>query len=322
MFKKLNFKTLLIVFGSLLVLVVILKVVQHNKGDRNFKAKFFDVDTAKVSTIIILPHSTKEEFKFVRNGKRWSMVKKDKTYNVDNNAVASILVELQNMKPDFVAAMDKSDWHQYQVTDSSATRVKVKQGAKTVADFFVGKASFKQYEQTSYIRLAGDDDVYAVNGLLAMTFNREANDFRDKTMVRIGSSAFVNKMEFSYPDSSFTLTKEKTGWSMNGVKADSAKVASYVNNIIWLNGADFVDDSVVSGNQIFSLKVEGNNFNPVELKAFIANAANQYVVTSSMNNEGRFSGVKGDLVKRVFVGLNHFKPTTKKEEKLKGRKGK
>lgn len=320
MFKKLNFKTLLIVFGCLLGLVVIVKVSQHSRGDRNFKARFFELDTAKISTISIVQHNNKDEFKFVRSGKTWNMVKKNKTFKLENNAVKYVIEELMNMKPDFVAAMEKSAWREYMVNDSMATHVTVEQAGKVVADFYVGKASFKQYSQTSYIRLADDDNVYAVNGMLAMTFNRQANDYRDKTMVRVDNPSALTRIAFNYPDSGFTLLKEKNGWTINGVKADSAKVAGYISSVSSLYGSDFADDAVVSGNPVFTVKMEGTNTKPVELKAYATDPANQYVVTSSMNTSDKFSGSKGDLVKRIFVGLSSFKPEPAKPSKTKGKK--
>ncbi len=90
-----------------------------------------------------------------------------------------------------------------------------------------------------------------------------------------------------------------------------------MNNITYLSGSDFVDDSFVPGKQIFTITLSGENFKPVELKAFVADAANQYIVTSNMNAEGRFSGARGELAKRTFVGLSYFKPTLKKEGKSK-----
>jgi hypothetical protein len=320
MFKKLNFKTLLIVFGCLLGLVVVVKVSQHSRGDRNFKARFFEIDTAKVSTISIVQHTDKNEFKFVRNGKTWEMVKKNKTYKLENNAVKYVIDELANMKPDFVAAMEKSAWREYMVNDSMATHVTVEQAGKVVADFYVGKASFKQYSQTSYIRLADDDNVYAVNGMLAMTFNRQADDYRDKSMVRIESPASLTRIEFSYPDSSFTLLKDKSGWTINGSKADSAKVVSYLSSIASLYGSDFADDANISGNPIFTVKMEGAGTKPLELKAYAADPVNQYIVTSSMNTTDKFSGAKGDLARRIFAGLNRFKPESGKAAKTKGKK--
>jgi hypothetical protein len=314
MFKKLNFKTLIIVFGILLVLVVLMKVVQHSKGERNFSAKFFEVDTAKINAIIIRPHGSKEEVHIVRNGKEWNLVKKNRTYRAEKNSVQTLLYELLNLKPDHLAAMDKSEWPQYQVTDT-ATRVRVEQEGKVVADFFLGKISFQQYQQTSYLRLNKDDNVYAVNGVPAMTFNRNADDFRNKIMVQINHVPDITKLSFAYPDSSFIMQKENNVWNVNGENLDSAKVASYLTTISSLYGSEFVDESVVPGSQKFSLRIEGKNLTPIELKAYSADAINQYVITSSMNPEGKFSGLKGDLAKKIFVGPSHFKATPKGKKK-------
>ncbi|HEY4787453.1 MAG TPA: DUF4340 domain-containing protein [Bacteroidales bacterium] len=321
MFKKLNFKTLLILFGVLFVLVILMKVVQHSKGDRNFKATLFEVDTAKISSIIINPHGSKEEVKLLRTGREWTLVKKNnRTYKTEKGAVEGMLNELSRIKAEFVAGMDKSDWAQYQVTDTASTHVQVEQAGKTVADFYVGKVSFQQYQQTSYIRVNNDDHVYAVDGMLPFTFSRNADDYRNKTMVQVNSPSDISKLEFNYPDSSYVMFKDNNNWIINNTKADSTKAAEFINSIAYLSGSEFVDDSELSGNQVFSLKIEGKNFQPIELKAYQANAANQYVVTSSINSEGRFSGIKGDLVKHVFVGPDHFKATPKKTDKNKGKK--
>jgi hypothetical protein len=315
MFKKLSFKTLLFIFGGLLVLVVIMRLVQHSKGERNFKAKFFEVDTAKVSAIILKPRGEKEDIRIVRTGKSWNLESKGKTYKIEKNAVAQMLYELATMKPDHVAANDKSEWGTYEVTDSAASRVKVEEGGKQVADFLIGKVSFQQYQQTSYVRLPGEDDVYAVNGFLAMTFNRRADDLRDKSLVKINNPADITKLTFTYPDSSFSMLKDKDGWKINDVKMDSAKVASYLSTLSMINAQDFVSDAVPAGNQIFSLRVEGKNFQPVELKAASADTLNKYIITSNVNTDGRFSGAKGDLTSRIFVGANHFKVIAEKKKK-------
>jgi hypothetical protein len=306
MFKKLNNKLLIIVFIVLLALVVLLKFVQHSKGDRNFTAKLFEADTAKISAIIIIPRGSKEEVRIVRNGKQWNLVRKGKTYKTEKNAVESMLNRLQTMKSEYVAAMDKSEWAQYQVTDTSATRVKVEQAGKVVTDILVGKFSYTQNQQTTYVRPYNEDYVYAVNGFLAMLFNRDPNDYRDKSMVKLAGPNSFKKLEFSYPDSSFTLVKEKNTWTINGRTADSTKVANYLSALAFLSGSDFVDDAVTSGNQVFSLKIEPELGKPVELKAFVADTLNKYVVTTTENLEGRFSGTKSDLAKRIFVGMKQF----------------
>jgi len=313
MFKKLNNKVLIIVFGVLLLLVLLLKFVQP-KGDRNFTAKLVEADTAKISSITIINES-KEEKKLVRNAtKQWNLVKRNKTYKADKSAIESILYELQNMKSEYIASMDRSEWAQYQVSDTGSTRVKVEQSGKVVADFLVGRFSYQQNHQTTFVRPYNEDNVYAINGFLAMTFNRDANDFRDKTMVKlIGPTAF-KRLKFNYPDSSFTMIKEKNIWTISGVKADSAKVLNYLSSLAVLSGSDFVDDSVVSGNQVFSLKIEPELGKPVELKAFVSDAVHKYIITSTENTDARFSGTKGDLANRVFVGMRQFMPDSKAEK--------
>jgi hypothetical protein len=76
-----------------------------------------------------------------------------------------------------------------------------------------------------------------------------------------------------------------------------------------------VDDAVTPGPLKFSLRIEGKNFQPVELKAYEADAANRYAITSNMNPDGKFSGLKGDLAKRIFVGKDNFKAASKIKKK-------
>jgi hypothetical protein len=315
MFKKMNFKTLLFIFGGLLIIVVLIQLMQHKGGERNFRDKLFEVDTTKISAIILKSRNEKAGFRLARNGKAWNLVVNNKTYKADPRIMEGMLYELTGMKPERLAATDKSGWAELGVTDTASTRVQVEQEGKVVADFLVGKPVFQsQYKQSTYVRLYGEDEAYAVNGFLAWQFSKPANDFRIKSLANVNPGS-ITKLTFSYPaDSSFTLVKENTKWKMNNERADSAKVASFLYTFANLSGNSFVDD-VVTGNQVFQLKIEGSNFPPVELKAFAADTINKYIVTSNMNSGANFSAAKDNLISRVFVGAEHFKSTPKKEEK-------
>ena len=50
----------------------------------------------------------------------------------------------------------------------------------------IGKFTFKQQGRitTSYVRLAEEDDTYATDGILSMTFNQGINTWRDKTVIK------------------------------------------------------------------------------------------------------------------------------------------
>ncbi len=308
MFKKLNTTILVIILGVLIALAIISQIISNHRGDRNFKRLLFDTDTTKISSIIIKTKLAKEDVEIVKDGKLWHVKAKGKIYSVDQGIARSMVLEIYNMRAERLAAMDKSEWVKYQVTDTLATHVKVKQGNKLVADFLVGKFSYSQNPQkfNTFIRLSKEDEVYAVDGFLAMTFSKRLDDLRNKVLVSV-PSAQITKINFYYPaDSSFELIKVKNGWKLNGQEADSAKVAGFVNSLSYATGNEFVSDSITSGLRIYSLKIEGNNFNPVEINAYSADTANKYIITSSINPDGRFSGISSDLTNRIFVNKYRF----------------
>jgi len=308
MFKKLNLTTLAIVFGILLIIVVISQLISNHRGESNFRKQLFEVDSVKISSISIKTKLAKEETLILKDGKNWTVSGNKKTYKVDLGMVRAMVLELYNMKAERLAATDKSEWAIFQVTDTMATHVKVKQGSKVVADFLVGKFSYNQNPQkfNTYIRITGEDEVYAVDGFLAMTFSKRLDDLRNKTLINV-NPAQITRLSFSYPaDSSFQLVKDKKQWKLNGQDVDSTKVAGFINNISNINGNEFVNDEVKAGIHIYTLKIEGNNFSPVEVNAFTADTVNKFIITSNLNTEGRFSGISSDLVNRVFAGKSRF----------------
>jgi hypothetical protein len=303
-----NFKTLLLIFGGLLAIVVLMQLVKHSRGERNFKEKLLDVDTAKVSAIILQPHLEKIAIRLVRNGNKWEFTIKNKTYQAEKSMVEEMLRTLALIKPERIVGNEKADWAKYQVSDTSApVRVKVEQKGKLTADFLVGKFAYSQYKQSTYVRLFGENDVYAIDGFLSMIFNRSANDLRNKTLVSINPQS-ITQLSFQYPsDSSYTISMDNKTWKIKGEKVDSAKVANYISNLATLSGGDFVDDYIPSGKPALSVKIAGKNFNPFEVQAFAADTVNKYVILSSLNPESKFSGAKYSLAKRIFVGPNQFK---------------
>jgi len=306
MFKKLNFRTLLLIFGGLLILVTVMQLLKHSRGERNFKENLLDVDTAKVSAIILISHHEKNEVRIVRNANKWEFKVKDKTYQAEKNTIEDMLKTLTSIKPERIAATEKSEWAKFEVTDTASVRVKVEQNGKITADFLVGKFTYSQYRQSTYVRLFDENDVYSVDGFLAMVFSKSANDLRNKTLVNINPQD-ITQLSFQYPDSSYTLTKDNKGWKMQGEKVDSATVANYINYLATASGGDFVDDFAPSGNPVFTIKIDGKNFNSFEVKAFAADTTNKYVILSSLNPESKFSGGKYNLTNRIFVGQNQFK---------------
>jgi hypothetical protein len=321
MYKKLNIKLLSVIFAVLLILVIIIYYMDSKKGERTFRSNIVDIDTSKVTSIIIYPKRSREEpVEIQRKGNLWKIKTGQKLFNADENIVNNILKTLTELRPKRVAATDRSRWKEFEVTDSLATRVKLITGKKTGADIYFGKFSYQQpknqmayyYNQrgtiNTYIRIAGDKIVYVVEGYLGMTLNRELNDFRNKSILRSNISDWT-RLSFVYPaDSSFYMVKEGGKWLVNGLPADSGSVADYLNSISWLSSSDFIDDQKPMYSEAdFTLKIEGDNFvRPIQIEAFKADTANKYLITSSLNEGTYFSGAKSKLTEKIFIGKRKF----------------
>ncbi len=321
MYKKLNIKSLVIIFVVLLVIVIIVFYMDSKKGERTFRSNIVDIDTSKVTSIIIYPKSNRREpVEITRKGYEWKIKSRQRLFNADENIVNNILKTMTELKPKRVAAADRSRWEEFEVTDSLATRVQLITGKKTGADIYFGKFSYQQpknqmayyYNQqgtiNTYVRIAKDKIVYVVEGYLGMTLNRGLNDFRNKTVLRSNKSDWT-RLSFIYPaDSSFYLVREGGKWMVDGLQADSASVAGYFNSISWLSSSDFVDDQKpLRADADFTLKIEGDNFvKPIQIKAFKADTANRYLISSSLNEGVFFSSAKSKLAEKIFAGKNKF----------------
>lgn len=327
MFSKSNNKTLLIIFGVLLVLTLVFilsKPTAPGKRERSKKLRteMLDADTSLISRITIIPRGgEKDDVVLFKEGNTWNVEMEDKNYTADPSAIKNLFRELLNMKTERLAANNKDRWKEYEVTDSTASRVKI-EGGKKNETIFIGKFSYQQpktpspnpYGQqgkmTTFVRKSGEKEVYAVDGFLAMTFNREANDFRNKTVLKSQKSEWT-RLNYSYPgDSSFHLVRQEEKWMVDGILADSASVAKYLNDIDLLTSTHFVDEELMkSAAPSHALKIEGNNFpSPIVINAYPADSTNGYVITSSQNKGAYFSGKESDLFNKIFVGRTEFEP--------------
>jgi hypothetical protein len=321
MFKKIDIKWLAIVFVVLLALVVLVTLIDTKSTinqNRTFNSQLTDFDTVSVSSISIYPKSKNEQIQLIKVDKDWKIAIGNKKYTADENAVKNMLYSLITLKATRVAAKDKKAWGEFEVTDSAATHVQLMTNKKIVADIYIGKFTYKQPENanpymqqrgtmTSYVRVAGKNEVYAVEGILGMSFNREANSFRNQTLI-MAAKENLTKLNFSMPGGSYNLIKQNNKWMVNGLLADSASVDSYLSSISRLNNSNFIDEPILgSTSPDYTLTIEGDNIpQPIKIKAFKADTANVFALTSSLNEGSYFSAKASGLMEKIFVDKTIF----------------
>ena len=306
MFRKVKIKILLSVFVVLLALVVLVQIIDARKGDRTFKKELVNVNADDVTSIQIAPKiSGGEVITLKKDNDNWKVVSKDgEVYGADKGVASNLINTLNRIKPESLVTASKDKWKQYDVTDSLGTNVKLLKGSDVLADVYVGKFSFSQpRKMTSYVRLASDKEVYGVDGFLSMTFNRELDSFRDKTVISSSKIDWV-KLQYTYPaDSSFTLAKMGDKWQVDGVAADSASVASYLSTLAHVTGSEFAETKP-SGTATHILRIEGNNMmTPVEVKGYYQDTEN--IIVESNQNPGAYFDGK-NLMEKLFPPKRKF----------------
>ncbi|MCF8227521.1 MAG: DUF4340 domain-containing protein [Bacteroidales bacterium] len=321
MFKKLNYKVLLII---LVVLIGIYLISEYSgSGERTFKSEVVGIDTARITRITI-ENPGNPKMVFSKTGPGWQMEAAGEKYPVQSSVIRGLLLPLAGMKSDGVAAIGEEKHGELQVNDSAAVHVVAEDDGKKLADLYIGRLSYQQpsaavapkaqsmqqYQQQgkmiTYVREAGDETVYGVEGFLRSTFGRKPDDFRDKTLVKLNQED-ITKVEFDYTDKeSFILQKQENDWYVNGQKADSASTVKYLRKLRSQRGREFADDYNTAGSiPISTLSIEGNNFMPVVVKAYPADTIREYIITSTLNPDAKFAGAKG-VYTRLFEEKDYF----------------
>ncbi|MCD4732514.1 MAG: DUF4340 domain-containing protein [Bacteroidales bacterium] len=319
--KFLNTKTLIILLVILGGIYLITKLTE--KEDRTFRSEMVTIDSADVTKIIISPKlgSDGQEVIITKTGYEWKLESEGKTYKADPSSIKNVLAELMRMKSERVAAVDESKWNEYEVSDSTGTRIQLFKNKKMIADLYVGKFDYSQpkgpqnpYQQnrgkmSTYVRPAEDKAVYVVDGFIKMSIQPSVNAYRDKTLFASNKDD-LTKITFNYSTyDNFVLSKEEGKWFLNGVPTDSIKTAGYLDKLARVTSSNFIDEvEPFSHSPAFQVKIEGNNILPVELKAFPADTTNKFVITSSRVPDAKYSGLKAGLFDRIFVDRSEFFP--------------
>ncbi|MGB5895633.1 MAG: DUF4340 domain-containing protein, partial [Ignavibacteriaceae bacterium] len=218
MFKKASNNLLGLVFVILLLVVVILFFFDPGKNERTFREVLVDIDTSAVTQILIFSKANNyQPIKVFKQNNKWLVeLKNGKTASVTEQKITQTLSELTSIIPKRLAARNKEKWGEFQV-DSAGTRVQIFEGDDRSLDIVIGRFNYQQQLQSvsSYVRLHKDVDVYEVDGFLALTFNKDADAFRDGTVIKDDSNSWT-KLQFDYPaDSSFILNKINSKWYVN-----------------------------------------------------------------------------------------------------------
>ncbi len=317
MLKRNNF--LLIVLAALAGLFLISKFFLEKKTEQTFRGEFPVIDSAAVSEIVLYPtNEAHREIRITRNKNGWTVGRDSFHAEADTNAVIHLLNDLLKMKPEHLAAKSKDKWKDFQLTDSLATRVKLLDDHKNkLRDIMIGRFGFQPQSRSglTYVRMADEDEVYSVPGLLSMSINQGINNWRNKTFIQVERSD-VSKIIFGYPsDSGFAAVKKDSLWFSD--TNDTLNMDNYFGAISMFKGYRYADDFRPEGKTpLFTLKIETKGGKTTEVRGYPGKAPGEYIFNSTMNPNTFFQYGAAEIP-RLLPRKEDLLKTQKHESKKK-----
>lgn len=307
MFNTKSNKILWIIFGLLLVGTILIFTTESTKKERSFKKNIVQIDTSKVTEILISPKTNKDnEVKLVKSGNNWNVITEGgKQYLVPKSKIINLFNQLMIIKPKRLASRSKEKFNEYEVNDSTSTRIVVSEGSNKVLNLIIGKFAFKQPRSMStFVRLADETDIYEVEGFLDMSFNKKVNDFRDETVINSDKNKW-NKLRFEFSNSeSFEVVNNGNAWLLEGEITDSTKTDKVLNDLVRLTNTSYNDD--VTENTLPSIEskliIENDLGDPIVITSY--RDASRYIIHSSQNKESYFDGEK--IGNKISLNKTHF----------------
>jgi hypothetical protein len=292
-----------ILFTILLVLLggfVVTKFFRTPSLESNLEEHILTIDTSRVSAIHIHPAAEDGEIKLLRAGQKWKVERDETKVNVEVSHLRSALGSISKIRPERLLSRKKEKWADYQV-DSTGTNVKVYSGKEDPTEFWIGKTS----SGGNSLRIEGNDNVYEVKEALEGNFNRRFAGWRDKTLLKIEPEK-ITKISFEYPsDSSFIVERSNGKWNINNMQADSAKVATYLNRFRSRTLSEFADNFTPPDKPEYIVTLNNDSASALTLRGWKTDD-NQWVVTSSLQDQVYFSSDDKNLMNQLFAGKNAF----------------
>ena len=320
-----NNKILLIILVALLAIYGLSKLFSGNK-ETTFKTELIQVDTAAVSSITITPRGEEPPFTLKKESGQWIATRGPLSIKAAQSNVQSLLNNLSLIKTKHIAAKSPDKWVEYQVTDTSGTHIQIYgDGGELMEDFIIGKFDFQQapgapqqmpmqQQQpiiTSFIRLNGENETYAVEGMQVISMGQGFESYRNKDIIRMKREMEVTAFEYQLEDTLIQFQKTPEGWAANGLPLDSMKVENYLNVLRNLPGTTFADDfDELAASQYpqQQLTLSGNNIQePFRVTVYRDTTREApFVISSNYNPDTYFVSDSSGVYQKLFEPVGAF----------------
>lgn len=299
--------------GLFIILTTIYGLTQlfPGKRARSFSATLVAIDTSKVTSILLTPKGTAMEISILREKNGWIASNGQLNVKAQTEMVQNLLATLTSISTNQVVAKKTAQWKDFEVEEKQGTHIRVYQGKKLLTDFILGKLDVNapMQQAISYLRLNGENEVYAIEGLVTMNFAQDFNAFRNHTLLKMKADMEVMAFDYQERDTAFQFIKTNTGWKLGINSCDSMQVENCLNVLRKVEGERFADDfDEVQGSKFLYkiLTLKGKNIEDSLVISCYRDTTRQlpFVIQSNQSPESFFASDSIGIYKQIFNPIN------------------
>lgn len=289
MFKNISTVKLIGILAGLVVIYLAVDFFGSKGRSKSFREELVEIDTSQVDKVVI--NSKGESLVLIKEDGNWKTgIGEGKYAPAQTSSIKRMFASLSRIKPSRIVAKNPEKWKEYQV-DSAGTRIQAYENDKLTLDLVIGRFGIHgQREFFTYVRLFNENEVYAADNFMGMSFGTKPADYRNQQFLTLTSDS-LQEIHFNYPaDSAFALEKIEGEWTMNTRILDSTTVAGFINDIRHMNSSGFVDDVPATAlyNPTQTIVFTEKNGDETTIKAF-QHPTHKWILHSSLNPDSYFS---------------------------------
>lgn len=283
MFGKLRTTHLLIVLALLMALWWISGQVSPRAQQRTFREQLIALDSNAVTSFTFTPAPFKHlpPLDFRRTGGGWRMFLGKDSSLADPVPIHHLLHSWSAMRTTSLAGRMADVAGKYDLDDSTADRLRITAGVE-VHEFLVGRHTAGEASMT-LINVPGDEQVYAVDGLLGLYADYTYGEWLPKYLVT-GDPKNWQRVVFNFPtDSGYVMERGPDGWRIDGVAADSTRIERFLGGLARARGQSVTDpaDTLTAVPQFRLIVEDTTRTSPIVVVVYVSNG--RFIVRSSLN---------------------------------------
>lgn len=164
----------------------------------------------------------------------------EKGYKADRNYINGLVGAIEKTIEGEVRSANPDSHPDFEVTESSATQVKIYGKSGLLADLLIGKAGSSFF--TTFVRKAGEKEVVEANASLTYIFNKPEG-WRDKAIFEFAADS-VKRISAEGTTTTFEVEKIDGKWRLTKpeqAEAQEAKITPITSVLATLRATGFVD---------------------------------------------------------------------------------